>query len=67
MVKLCEEKGLTQGQAADLCHMKQPVIARLEAAIHSSRLDSPLKVLVFLGYTLKIVPMKKEKNMKISD
>lgn len=57
MVKLREEKGLTQVQLAEMCNVKQPTIARMESSIHSPRIDSMLKVLVSLGYTLAIVPM----------
>ena len=56
MVKIREEKGVTQAQLAELCHVKQPVIARMEAGTHSPRVDSLLKVLVPMGYTLRIVP-----------
>lgn len=61
LVQLREEKGLTQAQLAELCHVKQPVIARMEAAAHSPQIDSLLKILAPLGYTLKIVPMKKKR------
>ncbi len=58
MVKIREEKGVTQAQLAELCHVKQPVIARMEAGTHSPRVDSLLKVLVPLGYTLQIAPRR---------
>lgn len=59
MVAIREEKGLTQSQLAELCNIKQPVIARMESAVHSPQIDSILKVLVPLGYTLEVVPRKK--------
>lgn len=59
MVKIREEQGLSQAQLAKKCNMKQPVIARMETAAHSPQIDSLLKVLVPLGYTLKIVPFVK--------
>lgn len=62
MVKAREEKGITQAQLAQMCDVKQPVIARLESAAHSPRVDSLLKVLTQLGYTLKIVPMEDKKS-----
>ena len=58
MVKIREEKGVTQAQLAELCHVKQPVIARMEAGTHSPRVDSLLKVLVPMGYTLQIAPRR---------
>jgi Helix-turn-helix. len=60
MVAIREERGLTQTQMAELCNMKQPVLARMESAVHSPQVDSLLKVLFPLGYTLKIVPLDKK-------
>ena len=50
MVAIREEKGLTQSQLAEICNVKQPVIARLESSVHSPQIDSLLKILVPLGY-----------------
>ena len=58
LVSIREEKGITQSQLAELSGVKQPTIARLEKSLHSPQLDSILKVLVPLGYTLQIVPIK---------
>ena len=58
LVAIREENGITQSQLAELCGVKQPTIARLEKSLHSPQLDSILKVLVPLGYTLQIVPIK---------
>lgn len=57
MVKIREEKGMTQAELAELCQVKQPIVARLESGVHSPRVDSLLKFLVPLGYTLQIVPL----------
>ena len=59
LVNIRESKGLTQTQLAEACGVKQPAIARLEQSIHSPQLDSLLKVLAPLGYTLQIVPLNK--------
>ena len=59
MVKIREEEGLSQAQLAEKCHVKQPVIARMEKAVHSPQIDSLLKILTPLGYKLQIVPMEK--------
>lgn len=59
LVAIREENGITQSQLAELSGVKQPTIARLEKSLHSPQLDSILKVLVPLGYTLQIVPIKK--------
>lgn len=60
MIHIREEKGLTQSQLAEMCHVKQPVIARMETSVHSPQIDSLLKVLTPLGYTLQIVPIGKK-------
>jgi predicted transcriptional regulator len=59
LVAIREENGITQSQLAELSGVKQPTIARLEKSLHSPQLDSILKVLVPLGYTVQIVPIKK--------
>ena len=61
MVAIREEKGLTQTQLAEICNVKQPVIARIESSVHSPQIDSLLKILTPLGYTLQIVPIGKER------
>lgn len=59
MVQIREQQGLSQAQLAKICHVKQPVIARMETAAHSPQIDSLLKILVPLGYTLTISPLPK--------
>ena len=58
LVAIKEDQGLSQAQLAEKCNVKQPVIARLETATHSPQVDTLLKILTPLGYTLQIVPMK---------
>ena len=57
LISVREQQGLSQAQLAEKCNMKQPVIARMEKSVHSPQVDSLLRVLVPLGYTLKIVPL----------
>ena len=57
LISVREQQGLSQAQLAAKCNMKQPVIARMEKAVHSPQVDSLLRVLIPLGYTLKIVPL----------
>ncbi|MBQ9334102.1 MAG: helix-turn-helix domain-containing protein [Lachnospiraceae bacterium] len=59
LVRIREEKGLSQAELAMKCNVKQPMIARMEKSVHSPQIDSLLKILVPLGYKLKIVPMEK--------
>ena len=57
MAEAREKAGFTQSQLAELCGVKQPLIARMESGTHSPQVDSLLKVLIPLGYKLKIVPI----------
>lgn len=55
IVEAREQKGLTQKQLSDICGIKQPVISRLESAVHSAQINSIIRILKPLGYTLSIV------------
>ena len=55
VVEAREENGLTQKQLSELCGVKQPVIARLESAIHSPQINSIIRILKPLGYALAVV------------
>lgn len=61
LIKVREEQGITQAELAEKCNMKQPAIARMENDAHSPQLDSLLRVLTPLGYTLQIVPVSEKK------
>lgn len=63
MIHVREEKGLTQAQLAEICNVKQPVIARMESSVHSPQVDSLLKILAPLGYTLKVVPINSKQQI----
>jgi transcriptional regulator with XRE-family HTH domain len=56
VVEAREQRGLTQKQLSELCGIKQPVIARFESAVHSPQINSMIRILKPLGYTLEIVP-----------
>jgi len=40
-----EESGMTQKQLSELCGVQQPVIARIERAVHSPQINSIIKIL----------------------
>lgn len=61
MIEAREEKGLSQRELAELSGVKQPAIARLESMKAKPQIDTLLKLLVPLGYTLSITPIQKEK------
>ncbi len=60
MISIREEQGLSQSELARRAHVKQPMIARMEKAVHSPRIDSILRVLIPMGYTLRIAPLDEE-------
>lgn len=57
MIEAREKKGLSQRDLAKLCGVKQPAIARLESMKTSPQIDTLLKILAPLGYTLSITPI----------
>ncbi len=59
IIKARQEKGISQKKLEELSGVKQPVIARMEKGTTSPQIDTILKVLVPLGKTLAIVPLKK--------
>lgn len=63
LVMIREEQGISQAELAARCGVKQPLIARMEKSIHSPQVDSILKILLRLGYTLKIVPLSEMEKM----
>ena len=62
VVEAREKSGMTQKQLSEMCGLKQPVIARLESAVHSPQINSVIKILKPLGYKLAVV--KKEITAK---
>lgn len=61
MIEAREAKGISQRELAELSGVKQPAIARIESMKATPQIDTLLKVLAPLGYTLGIVPLQKQK------
>ncbi|MCD8023602.1 MAG: helix-turn-helix transcriptional regulator [Lachnospiraceae bacterium] len=59
MIEAREEKGISQRELAEMSGVKQPAIARIESMKSTPQIDTLIKLLVPLGYTLQIVPMQK--------
>ncbi len=53
---------LSQSELSRKTGIKQPAIARFEKGTHSPTINSLIKILVPMGYGLKVVPLKGEKN-----
>lgn len=60
MIEARETKGISQRELAELSGVKQPAIARIESMKTTPQIDTLLKVLAPLGYTLRIVPLQKQ-------
>lgn len=60
MIEAREKKGYSQRELAKLSGVKQPAIARLESMKSTPRIDTLLKILHSLGYTLSITPIHDE-------
>ena len=58
MIEAREAKGLSQRELAELSGVKQPAIARMESMKSTPQIDTLIKVLIPLGYTLEIVALK---------
>ena len=50
---------LTQRELSKKSGIKQPVIARLEKYANSPQTNTLIKLLYPMGYTIKVVPLKK--------
>ena len=59
MIEAREKKGMSQRELAELSGVKQPAIARLESMKATPQIDTLIKILHPLGYTLGIVPLRR--------
>ncbi len=57
IIEARESKGLSQRDLAELSGVKQPAIARMESMKATPQIDTLMKILIPLGYTLAIVPI----------
>lgn len=55
---------LTQKELSEKSGIKQPSIAKIESLVHSPQATTLIKMLYPMGYTLKVVPLKKENVSK---
>ena len=58
VIEARREKGLSQRELAELSGVKQPAIARLESMQATPKIDTLIKILLPLGYTLSVVPIE---------
>ena len=56
LIEAREQRGMTQAKLAEITRLKQSAIARLETMSATPKIDTMIKLLKPLGYTLAIVP-----------
>lgn len=61
-VEARKKNNLTQRQLSKISGVKQPVIARMERHINSPQTNTLIKLLIPMGYTLRVVPLEKLKK-----
>ena len=61
LVKIRDIKGVSQKRLSEIVEISQPSLARLESKRISPGIDTMIKLLAPLGYTLAVVPIN-EKN-----
>ena len=60
LIKIRKEKKLSQQKLADSADVIRETIARIENLITSPQLNTLIKILEPMGYTVKIVPLQKK-------
>lgn len=58
LIILRKNKGLSQKDLAKAANLAQPAIARMESKRAVPQLDTLIKIIEALGYTLAIVPLE---------
>ena len=59
-----EKSNLSQRDLSKICGLKQPVIARIESRARSPKVETLLKMLLPMGYTLKVMPIDRHITIK---
>lgn len=57
-----KQSKLSQRELSKKTGIKQPAIARIEKKLCSPKVSTLIKILYPIGYTIKVVPMKKNKR-----
>ena len=60
-INVRKENGLSQQELSEKTGIKQSAIARIEKYKNSPMVSTLIKMLLPMGYTLKVVPIKKQK------
>lgn len=63
IIQARHEQGISQKQLEEMSGVKQPVIARIEKGYSCPQIDTLIKVLMAMGKTLAVVPLKTETRL----
>ena len=61
-LKIREQKKLSQNELSKITGIKQSAIARIENSKHSPTINTLIKLLYPMGYTLGVIPINKNKK-----
>ena len=61
-IEVRKQLKLSQRDLSKRTGIKQPAIARIEKNVCSPKVSTLIKILCSMGYTIKIVPLEKEKR-----
>lgn len=59
-IEVRKKSNLTQRELSEKCGIKQPNIAKIENFKRSPQVDTLMKMLLAMGYTLRVVPLEKK-------
>lgn len=62
-IKLRKDKNLSQKELANMSGVVREKITKIENRLNSPQINSLIKILTPLGYTLKIVPIEENKDV----
>lgn len=58
-IEIRKKSKLTQRDLSKKSGVKQPVIARIEKCVNSPQMNTLIKLLYPMGYTIRVVPLEK--------
>ncbi len=60
VIQVRKKSQLTQRELSEKCGIKQPSIAKIESGARSPQVDTLMRMLLAMGYTLRVEPISKD-------
>ena len=60
VIQVRKKSQLTQRELSEKCGIKQPSIAKIESGVRSPQVDTLMRMLLAMGYTLRVEPISKD-------